>query len=115
MAVLLYYVRPTFGSSLYNRVASTNTNGQPQTFGGITTAEDVLALSARPTAETWNCGNKISVSVMVDNGVSGYSFDDSRITGLRYGLENYQELAIRRRITTAGGHELTTGRSGTAL
>ena len=106
MTVLLHYVWLTFGSSLYDRVASTNTNGQPNIFGGITTAEDRLALAARPAAETWNRGNKRSASVMVNNGASGHSLDDSRITGLRYNLENYQELAIRRWITTAGGHQL---------
>ena len=84
MVVLLHYVWLTFGSSLYNRVASTNTNGQPETFCGITTVEDGLA----------------------DNGVSGYSFENCRFTGLSYKLENYQELAIRRWITTAGGYQL---------
>ena len=84
----------------------TNTNGQPETFCGITTAEDGLALAAKSAAETWNRGNKRSVSVMVDNGVSGHSFYNCRFTGSRYKLENYQELAIRRWITTAGGHQL---------
>ena len=112
MAVLLYYVWLTFGSFLYNRVASTNTNGQPEIFGGITTAEDGLALAVRSAAETWTRGNKRSVSVMVDNGASGHSFDDSRITGLRYKLKNYQELAIRRWITTAGGHQLKEADQG---
>ena len=74
MAVLLHYVWLTFGSSLHNRVASTNINGQPETFCGITTAEDRL----------------------VDNGGSGHSFDNCRSTGLSYKLENYQEFAIRR-------------------
>ena len=101
MAVLLNYVWLTFGS-LY----MTNTNGQPQTFCGITTAEDGLALAARPAAETWNRGNKRSVSVMVDNRASGHSFDNCRFTGLRYKLENYQELATRRWITIAGRHQL---------
>ena len=42
MVVLLHYVWLTFGSSLHNRVASMNTNGQHETFCGITTAEDRL-------------------------------------------------------------------------
>ena len=84
MAVLLHYVWLMFGNSLHTRVASTNTNGQPETFCGITTAEDRL----------------------VDNGGSGHSFDNCRFTGLNYKLENYQELAIRRWIATAGGHQL---------
>ena len=45
-------------------------------------------------------------SVMVDSGASGHYFDDALIPRLRYRLENYQELAIRRYITTAGGHQL---------
>ena len=84
MVVLLHYIWLTFGSFLHNRVASTNTNRQPETFCGITTADDRF----------------------VDNGESDHSFDNCRFTGLRYKLENYQELAIRRWITTAGGHEL---------
>ena len=48
---MLHYVCPTLGSFLYNRVASTNTNGQPETFGGITNAKDGLALAAVQAAE----------------------------------------------------------------
>ena len=40
------------------------------------------------------------------SGASGHWFDDILIPGLRYRLDNYQELAIRRWITTAGGHQL---------
>ena len=40
MAVMLHYVWLTLGSFPYNRVSSTNTNGQPKTFGGSTDAED---------------------------------------------------------------------------
>ena len=84
MAFLLHYAWFTFDSSLTNRVASTNTNGQPVTFCSITTVEDGL----------------------VDNGASDHSFDNFRFTGLRYKLQSYQALAIRRWITTAGGHQL---------
>ena len=66
MTVLLHYVWLNFVSSLYNRVAPTNSNGQPETFCDITTVEDGL----------------------VDNGASGHSFDDCRFTGLRRKLEN---------------------------
>ena len=106
MAVLPHYVWLTFGSSLYNQVASTNTNGQLETFGGIITNEDGLALAAGPAAETRNRGNKRSVSMVVDNGASGHSFDDSEIARLRYKLEHYQVPAIRRWITTVRGHQL---------
>ena len=43
---------------------------------------------------------------MVDSGASGHYFDDALIPISRYRLENYQELAIRRYITTARGHQL---------
>ena len=45
MAVMLHYVWLTLGSFLVNRVGSTNTNGQHNIFGGITSAEDGLALA----------------------------------------------------------------------
>ena len=43
---------------------------------------------------------------MVDSEESGDYFDDALTPGLRYRLDNYQELAIRRYITTVGGHQL---------
>ena len=103
MAVMLHYVWLTLGSFPYNRVASTNTNGQPETFGGSTDAEDRLALAAVPAAEKWNRGSNSLVSMMVDSGVSGHYFDDALIPSLRYRLDNYQALARRRWITTAEG------------
>ena len=106
MAVMLHYAWLTLDSFLVNRVALTNTSGQPETFGGITNAEDGLALAVVPAAEKWNRGSNSLVSVMVDSGASGHYFDDALIPRLRYRLENYQELAIRRYITTAGGHQL---------
>ena len=112
MAVMLHYVWLTLGSFLHNRVTSTNTNGQPETFGGSTDAEDGLALAAVPAAEKWNRGSNSLVSVMVDSGVSGHYFDDALIPGCRYRLDNYQALAIRRWITTAGGHQLKEAGQG---
>ena len=38
--------------------------------------------------------------------MSGHYFDDALIPGFRYRLDNYQALAIRRWITTTGGHQL---------
>ena len=96
MAVMLHYVWLTLGSFPRNRVASTNTNGQPEPFGGSTDAEDGLALAAVPAAEKWNRGGNSLVSVMVDSGALGHYFDDALIPGLRYRLDNYQALAIRR-------------------
>ena len=49
---------------------------------------------------------------MVDSEASGHYFDDAQIPGLRYRLDNYQELAIRRWITTAGGHQLKEAGQG---
>ena len=106
MAVMLHYPWLTLGSFLINRVALTNTSGQLETFGGITNAEDGLALAVVPAAEKWNRGSNSLVSRVVDSGASGHYFDDALIPRLRYRLENYQELAIRQYITTAGGHQL---------
>ena len=106
MVVMLHYVWLALASFPYNRVASTNTNGQPETSGGSTDAEDGLALAAVPAAEKWNRGTNSLVSVMVDSGVSGHYFDDALIPELRYRLDNYQALAIWRWITTAGGRQL---------
>ena len=47
---------------------------------------------------------------MVENG--SHSFDNCRFTGLSCKLENYQELAIRQWITTAGGHQLEGASQG---
>ena len=113
MAVMLHYFWLTLGSFPHNRVASTNTNGQPETFGGSTDAEDGLALAAVPAAEKWHRGSNSLVHVMVDSGVSGHYFDDALIPGLRYRLDNYQALVIRRWITTtAGGHQLKEAGQG---
>ena len=43
---------------------------------------------------------------MVGSGASGHNFDNALILGLRYRLDNYHELAIRRWITTTEGHQL---------
>ena len=112
MTVMPHYFWLTLGSFPHNRVASTNTNGQPETFGGSTDAEDGLALAAVPAAETWNRGSNSLVSVMVDSGVSVHYFEDALIPELRYRLDNYQALAIRRWITTAGGHQLKEAGQG---
>ena len=112
MVVILHYVWLTLGSFPYNRVASTNTNGQPETFCGSTDAEDGSALAAVPAEEKWSHGSNSLVSVMVYRGVSGHYFDDALIPGLRYRLDNYQALVIRRWITTAGGHQLKEAGQG---
>ena len=112
MTVMPHYFWLTLGSFPHNRVASTNTNGQPVTFGGSTDAEDGLALAAVPAAEKWNRGSNSLVSVMVDSGVSDHYFEDALIPELRYRLDNYQALAIRRWITTAGGHQLKEAGQG---
>ena len=115
MAVMLHYAWLTLGSFLFNRVGLMNTSGRPETFGGITNAEDGLALAVVPAAEKWNHGSNSLVSVMVDSGASGHYLDDALIPGLRCRLDNYQELAIRRWITTAGGHQLERAGQGLLL
>ena len=112
MAVMLHYFWLTLGSFPHNRVASTNTNRQSETFGGSTDAKEGLALAVVPAAEKWNRGSNSFVRVMVDSGVSGHYFDDALIPGLRYRLDNYQALAIRRWITTAGGLQLKEAGQG---
>ena len=109
MAAMLHYAWLTLGSFLYNRVALTSTNGQPETFGGITNAEDGLALAAVPAAEKWNRGSNSLVSVMVDSGASGNFFGDALIPGLGYGLDNYMAIDHNCRRASTGG-----GRPGTA-
>ena len=42
----------------------------------------------------------------------GHYFDDALIPGIRYRLDNYQALAIRRWITTAGEHQLKEAGQG---
>ena len=112
MAVMLHYVWLILGSFPHNRVGSMNTNGQPETFGGSTDAEDGSALASVPDAEKCNRGSNSLVHVMVDSGVSSHHFEDALIPGLRYRLDNYQALAIRRWITTAGGHQLEEAGQG---
>ena len=51
ITVMLHYAWLTLGSFLHNRLALTNTSGQPETFGGITNAKDGLALAVVPAAE----------------------------------------------------------------
>ena len=71
MAIMLPYAWLTLGSFLYNRVALTYTSGQSEIFGGITNAEDGLALAVVPAAEKRNRGSNSLVSVMLDSGASG--------------------------------------------
>ena len=106
MAVMLHYFWLTLGSFPHNRVVSTNTNGQPETSGGSTDAEDGYSACGSTSCRKVNRDSNGLVNVMVDNGVSGHYFDDALIPGLRYRLDNYQALAIRLWITTAGGHQL---------
>ena len=84
MGVMLHYVWFTLSSFLYNRVASTNTNGQPEAFGGITKAKDGLALATVPVVKKWNLGSNSLVSAMVDRGASVHCFDDALVPELRY-------------------------------
>ena len=52
-----------------------------------------------------NRGSNSLVSVVADCGASGHYFDNALIPGLRYRLDNYQEVAIQRWITPAEGHQ----------
>ena len=85
---MLHHVWLALHIFLYNRVASTSSNGQPETLGGITNAEDGLVLAAVPAEEKWNRGSKSLVSVMVNSGASSHYFSDALIPGLSYRLDN---------------------------
>ena len=60
-----------------------NTYGQPEVFGGITSTEDVSALTIGPTARPRTGCLNYSVNVLVDSGASGHYFDDAIIPGFR--------------------------------
>ena len=52
---------------------------------------------------------------MVDNGPSGHKFNYALVSGLRYKLDNYLELPIRRWVITVGGHQLKGAGQGLLL
>ena len=52
MVTILHYLWLQFGNSLYARVIR-KTYGQPEIHGGITSTEDVSALTVGPTAMSW--------------------------------------------------------------
>ena len=62
----------------------------PDIFGGITGAEDGLALTAGPVEGSWNVGSYSSVNVLIDSGTSGHYIDDAIIPKLRDKLDSYQ-------------------------
>ena len=85
-------------------MVSTNTDGQPEPFGGITGTEQGSALMACPTAGRQAHCNNASVNVLVDSGASGhYYFDEAIIPRLRDRLDGYKVLDTPKTISTAGG------------
>ena len=107
MMVRIHYMWLSFGSSLYARVVAKTA---PDIFGGITGAEDGLALITGPVAEWWNDGSNGFVNVLVESGASVHNFYDAIISELQDKLDNYQALAIQRGIATLGGpHLMETG------
>ena len=54
-------------------------------------AEDGLALVEELPAEMWDLCKNISVSVMVDSGALGHSFNSPLIIQLSYRLDNDQK------------------------
>ena len=73
---------------------STNTFGQPEILGGITSTEDESALTIDPTARSRTGCSNDSVNVLVDSGASGHYFDDALIPGFRDRLEEYKVLDV---------------------
>ena len=51
-------------------MVSTNTNGQPETFGGITSTEEGPALTALVVPRGGKPSSNVAVSVLVDSGAS---------------------------------------------
>lgn len=88
-----------------------NTNGQPEMFGGITSAEDGSALTIGPTAGPRVGDSDDFLNILVDSGASGHFFDDAIIPTLRDRLEKHKVLNVRRETSTAAGG----GLSGIAL
>ena len=78
----------------------------PRHFGGITGAEDGLALTTSPVAGPCNGKSNGSVNVLVDSGASGHYFDDVITPGLRDNLDSYQVLDV------AQNHNHRWGTSG---
>ena len=81
----------------------TDTYGQPEIRGGITSTEDGSALTVGPAARSRTGCSNDSVNVLVDRGASGHYFDDAIIPGFRDRLEEYEVLDVPRKISTAGG------------
>ena len=107
MIAMFHYLWLSLGNSLYARMVSTNTNGQPKTFGGITSTEQGSALMAGPTAGRQAHCNNASVKVLVDSGTPEHYFDDAIIPRLRGRLQGlgYKKISIlqgTRRCTWVG-------------
>ena len=81
----------------------TNTYGQPEILGGITSKEDGSAVTVSTTARSRTGCSNDSVNVLVGSGVSGHYFDDAVIPGFRDGLEEYKVFDVPRKISAAGG------------
>ena len=101
MLAILHYLRLSFGNSLRSRVVM-NTYGQPKNIRDITSTEDGSALKVGPTARS-RTGRNDCVNVLVDDGASGYYFDDAIIPGFRDRLEEYKVLDLPCKISTAEG------------
>ena len=69
-----------------------NTYGQPEVFWGITSTEDVSALTIGPTARPRTRCSNDPVIGLGDNGASGHYLDDAIIPGFRDRLEEYLSL-----------------------
>ena len=71
-----------------------NTYGQPEVFWGITSTEDVSALTIGPTARPRTRCSNDPVIGLGDNGASGHYLDDAIIPGFRDRLEEYMVLDV---------------------
>ena len=98
----LHYLWLSFDNSLHAQVI-TNTHGQPEILGGITSMKDGSALTAGPTARSRTGCSNDSVNVLVDRGGSEHYFDDAIIPGFRDRLEEYKVLDVPRKLSTTWG------------
>ena len=71
-----------------------NTYGQPEVVGGITSTEEVSALTIGPTATPRTGCSNDAVNGLEDNGAPGHHLDDAIIPGFRDRLEEYMMLDV---------------------
>ena len=106
IVAMIHYLWLSFGSSFYALVVSKTA---PESFGGITCADNGSAIIVSLVAMPWTDGRNGSVNVLVDSGLPGYHFDNAIVPELRDKLDHYQALAMQGCIVTPGQYPLKEG------